>query len=87
MTSNTQPQDTDAVLDELLDVLGDAPAGWRAELEALMQQRELALLSELAEKADKEYSRTEIDNWIFSLGSLAHEELLKRQQIETMKGE
>lgn len=60
------------------------------EVKELVAKERFNLLNELATKADKEYTRQEIDNWTFSLGALTHEELLKSKatikELDTERG-
>ena len=64
--------------------------GWNArnELpeEAVREQARQELLDELAAKADAEYSRSGIDNWLFALGNHVHDAILQSKRA-TLKGD
>ena len=50
------------------------------------EQARQELLDELAAKADAEYSRSGIDNWLFALGNHVHDAILQSKRA-TLKGD
>ena len=50
------------------------------------EQARQELLDELAAKADAEYSRSGIDNWLFALGNHVHDAIIQSKRA-TLKGD
>lgn len=49
----------------------------------LAQSEVTKALDSYADKADSEYSWSEVDNWIFAFGDTARNDLIRRRQLAT----